>query len=173
MSLLARFRQWVRSLFGSSEADSETTTPETDTATAQPDYVCAVCGTSVDTPETSCPLCKSTDIRPADGDDESDPSTTGGLGPATARETRMADDTGAASKLQELKAGGGDPLDRHADRWERLDSGERYRVTLADDSVRHVDSKEQVRAVLLRSYGHDSENEDNGNGDGDRDRNER
>lgn len=161
MSLLTRLRRWIRSLFGARDTgDTEAETAALDAAdTTEKAYVCAVCGTPVDSPETACPLCKSTDIQPADAT-ESDTGDSGGLGPSVVQETRVTDDDGATTKLRELKDAGADPLDRHADKWEQLESGDRYRVTLADGSVTHADSKEQVRTALLRAYGHDAEGAD-------------
>ncbi|MFB6300078.1 MAG: hypothetical protein ABEH65_07455 [Halobacteriales archaeon] len=155
MSLLTRLRQWIRSLFGADETASPETAPTTETTT-ELTYVCAVCGTNVDSPDAACPLCKSTDIRSAN-DDDSNGAESANLGTETVQQTRVTDDDGAATKLQEMKASGEDLLDQYADRWEQLQSGDRYRVTLADGSVRHVDSKDEVRASLLRAYGHDAD----------------
>jgi len=106
---------------------------------AEPPYRCAVCGTDVEGPNSTCPLCGGNDVV-VHGDRL--PAGSGLQGPG-AEERSVSDGTSdAATLLAET-----DPLDAHNDRWERVDGG--YRVHLAD-ADRTVDSKDEVRALLYR-----------------------
>lgn len=61
---------------GGARPAAETPDAEDGTETHDAEFVCSVCGTGVDDPNESCPLCQSTDVVPAGGS-ESGPSRRG------------------------------------------------------------------------------------------------
>lgn len=131
MGLLDALLSRLRRLFGS-RVPPEAQEPERS-------YRCAVCGTEVEGPESTCPLCGGSDVE-SEGERRQSGSGLQGVGPM---ERSVSDETTeAASVLAET-----DPLAAHEDRWERIDGG--YRVQLADGD-RKVDSKDEVRVLLYR-----------------------
>lgn len=138
MGLVSSLLDWFRGLVGPAESDA--------VPGPEPTFQCAICGTSVADPDSTCPLCGSSDIiTPDDGAASSD-----GLSGRPAAERTVADDTSAAAATLART----DLLARHEDRWERVDGG--YRVTLPT-GVRKVDSKEEVRAILYDHQPFESE----------------
>lgn len=127
----------IRGLFGSGESTTRTEPGES--------YRCTICGTQVDGPADTCPLCGSTDV--AANRAGSTPSD--GLSGRPAERNVRDDTSTAASRLARS-----DPLRRFDDRWQRVEGG--YRVSLPDGD-RIVDSKDDVRAVLYR---HDPDRRD-------------
>lgn len=131
MGLLDALLSRLRRLFG---ARVPPAAPEPERS-----YHCSVCGTEVEGPESTCPLCGGTDVE-TEGERRQPGSGLQGVSPT---ERSVSDGTAeAATVLAET-----DPLDAHDDRWERIDGG--YRVQLADGD-RKVDSKDEVRALLYR-----------------------
>jgi len=118
MSLLSRVRSFLSSLFGvdeSAPADGEASPGETAASTdstAVPaveaddsaSYRCSVCGTAVEDAVGPCPLCRSSEIVPADevdatlADDDALGLDTGG-----ATVTRTRDDVDPVSRLDEVR----------------------------------------------------------------------
>jgi hypothetical protein len=126
MSLLSRVRSVLASLFGGAdEAPSSDPDPTGTAATADAGdaadahgtaadsaaYRCTVCGTAVEDAVGPCPLCRSSEIVPADefGSPAADDAT--GLDAEGATVTRTRDDVDPATRLDEVRrrgAGDGD-----------------------------------------------------------------
>lgn len=119
MSFLSRIRSYLSSLFGDTADESPEPTGEADEPAAdrdsavesapsesEPAYRCSICATPVEDPEGQCPLCRSSDVVPADavdaGDDESGPNLSG------TSVTRPDDDEDAVSRLRELRQRAGE-----------------------------------------------------------------
>jgi len=123
MGPLARILDGVRSLFGGSGSDGESTPDgETDSSSTASESMatgdapavdasesdgeatvrrCPVCGTDVEPDGESCPLCGSTDLASTSGP-VADGETTGSPGPdAVATDGEETDD--AAGRLRELR----------------------------------------------------------------------
>jgi hypothetical protein len=116
MSLLSRVRSFLSSLFGggdeSAPADGDeeqseetgsdaTTTGEVDDSAS---YRCSVCGTAVEDAVGPCPLCRSSEIVPADEVDATLADDDGtGLGNGGATVTRTRDDVDPVSRLDEVR----------------------------------------------------------------------
>lgn len=131
MGVINSLLESLRGVFGSNGAPTA--------AEPAPAYRCTICGTEVDSPGETCPLCGSTDT--AANDDGA--AAAEGLSGRPAAEQGVVDDTStAASRLAQA-----DLLTRFEDRWERVDGG--YRVVLPDGD-RKVDSRDEVRALLYR-----------------------
>ena len=124
MGLLARILGNIRSLFGGSESDEESTPDgETDSSSTASESVatgdahavdastsdeeptvhrCPVCGTDVEPDGESCPLCGSTDLTSAGGP-ATGGETTDSPGPdAVATDGEETDD--AADRLREVRS---------------------------------------------------------------------
>lgn len=107
--MIGRLRDWLGRLLGRGGADSagadgdgDATAAAGDAAAATTGYECAVCGTAVEGPTASCPLCSSGDVVPVDGKHEDgDDGATADAGPAEVREADATDD--AAAQLRELR----------------------------------------------------------------------
>lgn len=152
MSLLDRLRAWWRRLRERAGPASEVAGTDRG-ADPEADYECAVCGTDVEVPEGSCPLCRSTDVVPAGatagGDGSSgDGSFDAGEPPAGDRHVSLGED-GSVERLRDLRADG-ELLERYADRWQSVEGG--FRVE-TEDGTRVVDSREEVAAVLRAAAG--------------------
>lgn len=137
MSLLGRLRAWWRETFGGGVA-----TDDSAATAAAYDYECAVCGTGVDGPEESCPLCQSTDVvRVGDESADSADSTE----PSFGREQHVSPgDDESVERLRELRKQD-ELLERHADRWRQVDDGF---VVETSDGERLVESREGVVEAL-------------------------
>jgi hypothetical protein len=71
-------------------------------------YRCAVCGTGVDDPDADCPLCRSSDVRPAaDVDAGAVDESPAGLDPERVRTARVRDGDDPADRLRRLRESGG------------------------------------------------------------------
>jgi hypothetical protein len=152
--VLDRLRRWLGSLFGTdtdgAEADAGVVEPSDDSGETA-DYHCAVCGTPVGDPDGECSLCHSTDVVPAD-DATTASAAESGLDAGSATEHSVAADTEAEQRLADLLAGDGDPMEVHAERWERADDGDGYRVERPDGGTERVADETELRAVLGRLY---------------------
>lgn len=145
MSLLGRLRAWWRETFGGGAVTGDSAS--TADAVAY-DYECAVCGTGVDGPDESCPLCHSSDVVSAGAESGASPDPTE---PSFGRDQYVSpgDESDASvARLRELRQQD-ELLERHADRWRRTEAG--FVVETADGE-RVVDSREAVVA-LLRNEG--------------------
>jgi hypothetical protein len=79
------------------------------------DYECAICGTAVEGPESTCPVCHSEDVVRADGRD----STADTEQPTPNRHVEESDDT--AERLQQVR-NSSEILEAHDDRWTEIDA---------------------------------------------------
>jgi hypothetical protein len=142
MGLLDGLRRWWRRRFGSGGDGAEAGTGDAD-ATSESSgtggYECAICGTAVEGPDASCPVCRSGDIVAADR------RTAGGRSsPASTRQYVENTDDDPVERLQQVRESG-EILDAHADRWERTDDG--FRVETPDGEVT-VPSRVEAAALL-------------------------
>lgn len=126
-----RFTTWLRGLLGREPAAGPEPTAE---------YRCVVCTTAVEDPDGECPLCHSTELLAADAAELDDVSG--------ATERTVETDPEIESALRETL--GEDPLEAHADRWERRDGG--YRVEGPDGGVERPATRAELRATLRRLY---------------------
>jgi len=117
--MIGRLRDWLGRLLGrggggsaGADGDDDPTATAADAAAETTGYECAVCGTAVEGPEASCPLCSAGDVVPVDGEhDGGQEGATADAEPAEVRETdagpaevREADATDdAAAQLRELR----------------------------------------------------------------------
>lgn len=144
MGLRSILRDWLDRALGRG-ADSAGDGSRDGTTEEAFAYECEVCGTPVDDPEDTCPLCRSTAIVPEGSSKRSPPAE------LDAVRTRRGSADDAADALAGVRRSGVDVLARHGDRWERVDDG--FRVERADGSTTVVDSEERLTAVLLAEYG--------------------
>ncbi|MFB6154541.1 MAG: hypothetical protein ABEJ22_01515 [Haloferacaceae archaeon] len=147
MSLLSRIRAFFSSLFGGAGERGESAGEEAGdaaagagggatTAEAEAAYRCSICGTPVDDPEGSCPLCRSTDVVPAGEIDAGERPDEGGPTLAGTAVSRPDTDEEAVNRLREIRrqaeAGdGGDDGEAGGDRVETSgdeDGGDDERV---------------------------------------------
>jgi hypothetical protein len=117
MSLLSRIRSFLSSLFGGDESapvDGEASPGETAASTDSTagtageaddsaSYRCSVCGTAVEDAVGPCPLCRSSEIVPADEVDASLADDDPGLDTEGATVTRTRDDVDPVSRLDEVR----------------------------------------------------------------------
>lgn len=148
MGLLDGLRRWWQRQFGSgAETDDERAEAASDTEeSAQPagaSYECAICGTAVEGPDESCPVCRSGDIVATDRD-----TTDGRSAPATARQHVEESDDDPVDRLQQIRSSS-EILDTHDDRWTEVD-GE-FRVETPDGEVT-VPTRVEVAALLEDHY---------------------
>ena len=147
MGLLDRLRRWWRGAFGSGSAT------DADEAAEPPElaYRCGVCGTGVDDPEGTCPLCRSSDVvavdEVADGTSPGSYRKAEESRPLGERHVAEGDDE-SVDRLRELQAGAA-LLERHADRWRPTDEG--FSVETPDGET-EVASREALLAALERHY---------------------
>lgn len=120
MTLLDRLRTWWRRRV----ADGRSADPAED-AGAAVDYECAVCGTVVEDPTGECPLCRSSEIVPA--------------------ETATKGDVGGSIERPHTRQEDGTLLQRYNEYWQ--EAGGNYRVETSD-GTRVVDSREEAAALL-------------------------
>jgi hypothetical protein len=150
MALLDRLRAWWRRIRGGAGGADATDAR----GKAETEYECAVCGTGVDDPEGPCPLCRATDVVPADstgGTDGQPPADRGDRddGPLAGDRHVAPGDDASVERLRDLRADG-ELLERYADRWEPVDGG--FQVE-TENGTRVVDSREEVAAVLRAADG--------------------
>lgn len=132
MTLLDRLRTWWRRRV----ADSRSADRDED-AGAAVDYECAVCGTVVKDPAGECPLCRSSEIVPAETATEGD---------ATAATHRpVGSDAGGSIERPRTRQEDGMLLQRYNEYWQ--EAGGNYRVETSD-GTRVVDSREEAAALL-------------------------
>ncbi|WP_255169825.1 hypothetical protein [Natrononativus amylolyticus] len=83
----------------------------------------------------------------SDGSEEEDEGDSATEGPESEdASSGAADDDDMLNRMMNL-------LDTHDDKWEESDSADyRYSVTLPDGSVEHVQTKDDVRALLFKNY---------------------
>ncbi|WP_336135213.1 hypothetical protein [Natronomonas amylolytica] len=146
MGLFDGLRRWWQRRFGSGADSEEDEAGSADTASESSEagsYECAICGTTVEGPEASCPVCRSGDIVAADGRAADDQSS-----PASARQYVENTDDDPVQRLQQVRDSG-EILDTHADRWEPTDDG--FRVETPDGEVT-VPSRVEVAALLEDHY---------------------
>lgn len=146
MGVLDRLARAIRRLLGKGDSDADAGGGSADSGEGAAEYRCSVCGTPVADPDGECPLCRSTDVVPADGDGENGEPEAGSGG--SPRETALAED--AAPTVGDVLSGR-DLLAAHEDRWHREDGG--YRVSLPDGGMERAASKDEVRTLLFRHYG--------------------
>jgi len=115
MSLLSRVRSFLASLLGGGETEpangdeppSETAGSHASTAETASDasaaYRCTVCGTAVEDAVGPCPLCRSSEIVPADEVDAALTDDAAGLDTGGATVTRTRGDVDPASRLDEVR----------------------------------------------------------------------
>jgi hypothetical protein len=146
MGLLDGLRRWWRRRFGSGADAEEDGTEDADAASDSSEasgYECAICGTAVEGPEASCPVCRSGDIVAADRD-----TTDGRSAPAATRQHVEENDEDPVERLQQVRDSS-EILEAHADRWEQTDEG--FRVETPDGEVT-VPSRVEVAALLEDHY---------------------
>jgi len=133
--VLKRLKAW---LFGAeSEEQSDGETAETSESASEPDsFRCAVCGTAVESPSSTCPLCGANDIEAGDADDD-------GASAAPSGERVENEGEDPADRLREMRE---TLLDAHSEKWEETSDG--YRVEQPNGEWRSVANKDAVRAVL-------------------------
>lgn len=147
MGVLDGLRAWWRGLFGSgNEADDGGAEAASETGesaqSAGVGYECAICGTSVDGPNASCPVCRSGDIVAADRD-----TTDGRSAPAATRQ-HIEESDDPVERLQQVRDSS-EILAAHDEYWEALD-GE-FLVETPDGNVT-VTSRVEVAALLEEHY---------------------
>ena len=147
MGLLTRLRRWWRGTFGRGTA----TNADEAAAVSPYAYRCGVCGTGVDDPEGTCPLCRSSDLvaveEGADGTSSGSDEDLQASRPLGERHVAEGDDE-SVDRLRELQAGTA-LLERHADRWRPTDGG--FRVETPDGET-EVASQEALVAAIERYY---------------------
>ncbi|QLD85632.1 hypothetical protein HWV23_07800 [Natronomonas halophila] len=147
MGLLDGVRRWWKRQFGNGEeADGGAETASDTGSSTQPTgagYECAICGTSVEGPEATCPVCQSGDIVAADRD-----TSDGRSAPATTRQHIEDSDDETVNRLQQVHDSS-EILAAHEDHWTEAD-GE-FRVETPDGEVT-VTSRIEVAALLEEHY---------------------
>ena len=85
-----------------SSDSAQSTDAETPDADDDEGFACSVCGTAVDDPDTSCPLCRSTDVVPVSD------APTEGDGPSREGRTAVStsDDDEAVDRLRDVRDAG-------------------------------------------------------------------
>jgi hypothetical protein len=149
MGLLDGIRRWWQQRVGSGdgtdgeESDSETEGAAEPSGSGETGYECAICGTSVEGPETTCPVCRSGDIVSTDRD-----TSDGRSAPATTRQHIEESDDETVNRLQHVHDNS-EILDAHEGRWTEAD-GE-FRVETPHGEVT-VASRIEVAALLEEHY---------------------
>lgn len=143
MGLLDRLRSLVRRRGGSDDETESASDTEESAPSAEKGYECAICGTAVEGPDASCPVCRSGDIVAADRD-----TSDGRSAPAATRQHVEERDDDPIERLKQVRDSS-EILGAHEDRWEELD-GE-FRVETPDGEVT-VTSRIEVAALLEQHY---------------------